>query len=149
YTVQDTERLTADLVVHDTCGGGAACSPPPPVPVAPLPVDRSAGQSSPFGALQALPQPEHGAAFAVSTSHSRWPRDVGRLLQAATHAGIRQVVAEPHTLQLQTVQRTFDELVLSIGMATPLVSELPPAPGGDDGLEVLPSVATLLLLGPD
>src|SRR5207248_2746173 len=129
-TVQDPERLTADLVVHDTCGGCVACSPPRPVPVAPLPVDRPAAQPTAAAALQALPQQELGATFAVADPDSRWPRDVGRLVSAASRGGIRQVVAEPGTLRLQTVQRAVDELVASIGLTAPLVSELLPPPRG-------------------
>ena len=128
YTVQDPERLTADLVVHETCGGCAACFPPRPVPVAPLPVDRPRAKPAVPAALQGLPRQEEGVTFAVADDDSRWPRDAGRLVATASHGGIRQLVGEPQSLQLATVQRALDELVSSLGTTAPLVTAAPPSP---------------------
>jgi hypothetical protein len=148
YTVQDPKRLTADLVVHDTCGGCAFCFPPRPVPVAPLPVDRPGADPAVPTALDKLPRQEERVSFAVVDDDSRWRRDAGRLITTASRGGIRQLVGAKSSLQLVTVQRALDELVSSIGTAAPLVTEIPSPPGGDDGLEWLPLVPTLLLLDP-
>lgn len=147
YTVQDADRLTADLVVHDTCGGCTACAPPRPVPVAPLAVDRPPARSDDTR-LHVLLTQERGVTFAVAESDTRWPRNAARLVAALAHSGVRQVVGDAASLQVGAVVRSIGELVASLGTDAPLVTELLPSPAGDEGLEVLPLVPTLLLLDP-
>ena len=148
YTVQDRDRLTADLVVHDTCGGCAGCYPPRPAPVPPLPVQRPPGPQLVPPRLALLPMRDDGVALAVADDDGRWGRDAGRLIMSAAAAGVRQLVVDADVRAHKAVDRTLRDVVLRYGLAAPIVTILAPTPTGDEDLDLLPQVPTLLLLAP-
>lgn len=147
YTVQDPARMTADLVVHDTCGGCAACSPPRPEPVAPLSVERPPQTLGVAPGVSALLD-DDGCAFAVAEPNRQWRRDLGRLVDVAADVGIRQVVIDEVVAQAPTVHRALRDAVLRHGLAAPLRTVLAESPAGAVDLDVLPNVPVLLILRP-
>lgn len=148
YTVQSPDLMTADLVVHDTCGGCAACAPARPVPVPPLPVGRPSTDAEP------RPDPGLGVGdldeltFATVADDRSWPRDVGRMLEAAVGAGIRHVVLDTAVARERIVERALRDSVLRHGLSAPLTTVLHDSPSGAEDLDLAPPVPTLLALSP-
>jgi len=148
YTVQDPVRMSADLVVHDTCGGCAACSPPRPEPVAPLSVERPPVTLRVTPGVSALLDHD-GCAYAVAEPDRRWERDLGRLVGAAVDVGIRQVVVDSVVAQARPMHRALRDAVLRHGLAAPLQTVLAESPDGSVDLDVLPDAPALLILRAD
>lgn len=148
YTVQNPARMSADLVVHDTCGGCAACSPPRPEPVAPLSVERPPLTLRVTPGASALLDHD-GCAYAVAEPDRRWERDIGRLVGAAVDVGIRQVVVDGVVAQARPMHRALRDAVLRHGLAAPLLTVLADSPDGSVDLDVLPDVPALLILRAD
>jgi len=150
YSVHSPERITADLVAHQACGGCAACSPPGLVPTLPLPlpfasVAPAEGADAPQQNLTALPTTD-GAVLALQHGTADWPRTYRRLIESAGARGIRQIVTTPAVLAQRDVERGLRNAVSSYGVNAPFVTQLAEDPLGD--LAYAARVTTLLLLAP-
>lgn len=109
------------------------------MPLRPSPVARA-----PTPELDQLTEPS-GAAIAVSDGDPGWAREYGRLVVAAHRLGVRSLVCPQSVRQVREITRALRDLVLSVALDAPLLTELSEALNEP---EYLPAAPTLLLLDP-
>lgn len=144
YTFVAPGVLAQPITAHYACGGCAACHPDCPVPTPPLPLRPIRVARAPTPELDQLTDPS-GAAIAVGDGGPTWARDYGRLVVAAHRLGVRSLVCPRRAREAIEVRRALRELVLSVALDSPFVTELSEALNEP---EYLPLVPTLLLLDP-
>ncbi len=144
YTFVAPDVLSQPITAHYACGGCAACHSDCPVPTPPLPLRPSPVARAPTPELDQLTEPL-GAAIAVSDGDPGWEREYGRLVVAAHRLGVRSLVCPQSVRQAREITRALRDLVLSVALDAPLLTELSEALNEP---EYLPSTPTLLLLDP-
>ncbi len=144
YSVQDPERLTADLVAHHTCGGCPGCAPPRLVPTPPLPIP-TRRRSVVDGRLHRLAG-EKGVVLALQPPTPNWARSYASLIQPASAAGVHHLICTETVLRAREVARALRQVVASERMTAPLTTVLGCDP--EDDLAYLTDDPTLLLLSP-
>jgi hypothetical protein len=145
YSVYDPEHITADLVAHHVCGGCAACLPPGLAPTLPLPIPSTQGWDTPADSFTTLVG-EPGVALCLEQQDSLWPRRLARLIEAASSAGVRQLIATSPVLGQAEVQRAIRTTVAVHGSKAPFVTRLPDT--GWEHVNYLSRVPSLLLVDP-